>query len=107
MALGLLVGRERKEDTGVYRAMLEPSVEFCNRFREELKKQFGFKGELKSTLCSDIQEKIFGRSFNLLTEEGLEDFHNAGGMNKTLGCPVVCGIAAQLAAEKILTLMQI
>ena len=86
MALGLLIGRERKEDTEVFRAMTKPSVEMCSRFKDELKKQFGFQGALKSTLCWDIQEKIFGRSFNLLTEEGLQDFRNADGMSKTKGC---------------------
>ena len=104
-ALGLVMGREKKEDTEAYRSMMDPSQEMCNRFREELKKQFGFKGELESTLCKDIQQKIYGKSFKMWTEEGLQEFLDAGGHSKTAGCPVVCGIAAQLAAEKIIKLI--
>ena len=104
-ALGLVMGRERKEDTEAYQAIMEPCQEICDRFRQELKKQFGFEGELESTLCSDIQQKIYGKSFKLWTEEGLQAFYDAGGHSKASGCPVVCGIAAQLAAEKILKLI--
>ncbi|MFQ6121890.1 MAG: C-GCAxxG-C-C family protein [Dehalococcoidales bacterium] len=104
-ALGLVIGRERKEDIEVYKAIMEPSQEICNRFREELKKQFGFDGELESTLCKDIQQKIYGKFFKMWTPEGIQEFYDAGGHSKTIGCPIVCGIAAQLAAEKILNLI--
>ncbi len=53
-ALGLVIGRERMEDEEAYQAMMEPSIELRTRFKEELKKQFGFEEELKSTLCRDI-----------------------------------------------------
>ncbi|MDI6814859.1 MAG: C-GCAxxG-C-C family protein [Dehalococcoidales bacterium] len=104
-ALGLVMGRERLENTEAFRSMMEPSREICDRFREELKKRFGFKGELESTLCKDIQQKIFGKSFKMWTKEGLQEFLDAGGRSKTAGCPVVCEIAAQLAAEKIIKLI--
>jgi len=100
-ALGLVIGRERIEDTEAYQAMMEPSIEMRALFREELNKQFGFKEEVESTLCRHIQEKIYGRSFDLSNEEGRQAFEDAGGHSET-GCPKVCGIAAQLAAEKIL-----
>jgi C_GCAxxG_C_C family probable redox protein len=64
-ALGLVMGRERMEDEETYKAMMPPSIEVRTKFREELKKQFGFENELESTLCRDIQEKIYGRSFYL------------------------------------------
>ena len=104
LALGLVMGRERIEDSEVYKAMLEPSIEVRTRFIEELKKQFGFDEELKNTLCRHIQEKVFGRSFDLSNEEERQAFEDAGGHSETR-CPKVCGIAAQLAAGKILELI--
>ena len=101
LALGLVIGREKIEDTKRYVEAMEPSSEIIDRFKEEVKNQFGFKEELKSTLCEEIQQKIYGRSFNLRTEEGLGAFLSAGGHSDT-GCPKVCGIAAQVSAEKIL-----
>jgi len=103
-ALGLVMGRERMEDEETYKAMMPPSIEVRTKFREELKKQFGFENELESTLCRDIQEKIYGRSFYLADDEERQAFFDAGGHNET-GCPKVCGIAAQVAAEKILELI--
>jgi len=103
-ALGLVIGRERMEDEEVYKAMMAPSMEVRTRFMEELKKQFGFEGNLESTLCWHIQEKIYGRSFYLANEEERQAFLDAGGHSET-GCPKVCGIAAQVAAEKLLELI--
>ncbi len=104
LALGLVIGRERMEDEEAYKAMMEPSIEVRSRFKEELKKQFGFEEELESTLCCHIQEKIYGRSFYLANEEERQAFLDAGGHDET-GCPKVCGIAAQVAAEKLLELI--
>jgi len=104
LALGLVIGRERMEDEEAYKAMMEPSIEVRTRFKEELKKQFGFEGELESTLCCHIQEKIYGKSFYLANEEERQAFLDAGGHSET-GCPKVCGIAAQVAAEKLLDLI--
>ena len=103
-ALGLVIGRERIEDEETYKAMMPPSIEVRTRFKEELKKQFEFEEELESTLCRDIQEKIYGRSFYMADDEERQAFFDAGGHDET-GCPKVCGIAAQVAAEKILELI--
>ena len=102
-ALGLVMGRERMEDEEAYKAMMPPAIEVRNRFREELKKQFGFKGKLESTLCRDIQKKLYGRSFNLADDAERQAFLDAGGHSEG-GCPKVCAIAAQVTAEKILSL---
>ena len=104
LALGLVIGRERMEDEEVYKAMMEPSIEVRSRFKEELKKQFGFEEKLESTLCCHIQEKIYGKSFYLANEEERQAFLAAGGHSET-GCPKTCGIAAQVAAEKLLELI--
>jgi hypothetical protein len=100
-ALGLVIGRDRIEDTAAYRQMMTPSIALRNRFIEELKRQFGFKEALKDTLCRHIQEKVLGRSFNLSDERDYQAFLDAGGHSET-GCPKVCAIAAQVGAEKIL-----
>lgn len=103
MALGLVIGREKIEDTEVYRKAFEPAWEIQKRFKDELKRQFQFKGDLKSTLCKEIQENIYGRSFNLYDEKDYQAFLDAGG-HSDVGCPKVCAIAAQIAAEKIFEL---
>ncbi len=94
-----MVGRELKI-LKLIKVAMESSVEVCARFREELKKQFGFKDELKSTLCRHIQEMIYGRPFDFTNKEEYQAFLDAGGHSDT-GCPKVCGIAAQVGAEKI------
>ena len=99
-ALGLARGRERIEDTETYKAAMEPSMQLCAKFMKELKRQLGFDGELKNTLCANIQEVLYGRSFDLTTEEGYQAFLEAGGHSDT-GCPRVCGIAAQVVAKEI------
>ncbi len=99
-ALGLVSGRERIEDIDTYKTAIESAAGLYTRFKEELKNQFGFKGELESTLCRHIQEMVFGRSFNLTNKEGFQEFLAAGCHSDT-GCPRVCGIAAQVGASEI------
>ena len=99
-ALGLVSGRGRIEDTETYKAAMGASVKVSIRFREELKKQFRFKDELKSSLCRHIQEMIYGRSFDLTNKVDHQAFLDAGGHGDT-GCPKVCGIAAQIGADEI------
>ncbi|MBA7580745.1 hypothetical protein ES708_22639 [subsurface metagenome] len=101
MGLGLVIGREKMEDTNTYHKALSVSDEISDRFKEELQKQFGLNPELQSTLCTEIQERVLGRSFDFHKE--FEDFLQAGGHSDT-GCPKVCAIAAQVAVEKIIEL---
>lgn len=105
MALGLVIGREKMEDTEVYRDSMEPSADLIDRFKEELKKQFGFEGELNGTLCRQIHEKIYGRAFDMTDPDDYQAFLDAGGHGDS-GCLKVCGVAAQVGAEKILERMQ-
>lgn len=100
MALGLVIGREQMEDTEVYRKAIEPAREIQRRFKEELKRQLQFKEDLKTTLCKEIQQNIYGRSFDMNDEKDYQAFLDAGG-HGDLGCLRVCAIAAQVAAEKI------
>ena len=103
LALGLVIGRERMEDFNAYQGAMKVGLEVRNKFMKELKAQFGFKKELESTLCRHIQEKIYGRSYNLADDKDRQAFLDAGGHSET-GCPKVCGIAAQVVAEKIMEL---
>ena len=105
MALGLVIGRENMEDTPNYRMAMTPAIEMCNRFQAELQSQLGFSQSLTSSLCKDIQRSIYGRSFDMTNDEDYQAFLDAGGHGDE-GCPRVCAIAAQVAAEKILEIMQ-
>ena len=103
MGLGLVIGRERMEDTDKYQEAMKVSRDVSNRFKEELQKQFTLRQGLKSTLCKEIQEGVLGRSFDFWTE--YEAFLAAGGHSDG-GCPKVCAIAAQVTAEKILEIRE-
>jgi C_GCAxxG_C_C family probable redox protein len=103
LALGLVIGRERMEDFDAYQGAMKVGSEVRDKFMKELKTQFDFQEELESTLCRHIQEKIYGRSFNLADDKDRQAFLDAGGHSET-GCPKVCGIAAQVVAEKIMGL---
>jgi len=105
IALNLLIGREKIEDTEAYRDAMKPSGDLMDRFKEELQKQFGFEGKLGGTLCKQIHEKIYGRAFDMTDPDDYQAFLDAGGHGDS-GCYKVCGIAGQVGAEKILEVMQ-
>jgi C_GCAxxG_C_C family probable redox protein len=106
MALGLVIGREKMEDTPTYNKAMDLSQDLVEGFKAELQKQFGFKKRLESTLCRDIQEGIYGRSFNLADEKERQAFYDAGGHTER-GCLTTCAIAAELAAQKLLQLKKL
>lgn len=101
MALGLAVGRERMEDTQQYHQAMVPALELSRRFQQELQAQFGFSAPLPTTLCRDIQIRIYGRAFDLADPAGLQAFLDAGG-HSPKGCPKVCAVAARVAAEQLM-----
>ncbi|MCD6299762.1 MAG: hypothetical protein J7L78_01120, partial [Dehalococcoidales bacterium] len=82
---------------------MDVADEISNRFKEELQKQFGFRQKLNSTLAREIQERVLGRSFDMVKE--YEAYLQAGGESDA-GCCRVCSIAAQIAAEKIMELKE-
>jgi C_GCAxxG_C_C family probable redox protein len=104
MGLGLVSGREKIEDTPQYVQAMGLANEICDRFQRRLEEEFGFEEPLCSTLCSEIQTRIYGRSFDLRDSEDREAFLEAGGHSDE-GCYKVCGIGAEVAAEKLLELM--
>jgi C_GCAxxG_C_C family probable redox protein len=104
MALGLVAGRERMEDYEQYVQATDIANEICDEFKRRLEKEFRFREPLESTLCREIQTKIYGRSFDIRDPAEREAFLAAGGHSDE-GCYKVCGIAAEVAAERLLKLM--
>ncbi len=105
MALVLVIGMEKIVDTPTYNNAMDVSQDLVERFKEELQKQFGFKKKLESTLCKDIQERIYGKSFNLADEKERQAFFDAGGHTER-GCLTTCAIGAEVAAQKLLKLKE-
>lgn len=91
MVFGLIYGRGKNNlhDWNVYRDSLIPSGKFCRLFEKEL----------GSTMCHDIQETKFGRSFQLTNPEDLREFQEA---DATVKCSSVVRKAVRIAAEIIL-----
>ena len=104
MALGLVSGRERMEDSDRYAQATNIANEICDEFQRRLEEEFGFGEPLESTLCREIQTRIYGRSFDLRDPAQREAFLAAGGHSDE-GCYKVCGIAAEAAAERLLKLI--
>lgn len=91
MAIGLVLGCEKLENITAYRETMEVSHEIYNRFKKEI----------GSTVCYEIQNRLFGRSFDFKKDEEAEEWCKEGGLEK---CPMVCAIAARIAADIILNL---
>ena len=91
MVFGQIYGRGegRLHDWDGYRSSLVPSGRFCELFRKE----FG------STLCRDVQEDRFGRSFQLTDPEELKLFQSADATGR---CSAVVRKAVRMAAGIIL-----
>jgi C_GCAxxG_C_C family probable redox protein len=105
MALGLVKGRENIRDTKTYVAAMEPAEQIIKEFKKRLQMEFGFDEPLNSTICWEIQERVYGRSFNLNDADDYKAFIDAGG-HSDLGCPKVCSVAAEVAAEKLIDLIK-
>lgn len=105
LALGLVHGRSMIEDTPSYVAAVAVADEICDEFQRKLEEEFGFSMPLESTLCSEIQKGIYGRSFNLKNKAEYEAFLAAGGHSDD-GCYKVCGIAAEVAASRLLQITE-
>jgi len=104
LALGLVVGREDITDTQAYRDAMLPSVEIIKEFQHRLQETFGFSEPLENTICRDIQKRIYGESYDLTNPVSYKTFLDAGGHGDT-GCPLVCALAAEVTAEKLLSLL--
>ena len=94
MAISVVYGRDRLEESVVSSSYLK-AMELSVRLYEEFKREFG------SVKCRDIQERLFGRSFNLRSEEDRRRFVEAGAYGPS-GCAQVVRKGAMLATKIIL-----
>jgi len=101
MVLGIEEGREKLEDLPRLQSTIADGYALSNEFMRRLEKEWGLKKPLPSTLCRDIQQALYGRSWNLADEVQRADFISSGGHSDN-GCLKVCGIAAEVTAEMIL-----
>jgi len=93
MAVGLVRGTERLDDFDGYVDTMEAASRVFDRFRDEY-------GTVK---CSEIQERLFGRSIDFFNAEEAEWWYENDGLDK---CPGVCAIVARIAAEEIIRLRE-
>lgn len=92
MAISSVLGRDYKDfqDEKKQRRIFVYAQKLYDRFTEE----YG------SPLCKDVQEKIFGKSYNLIDPEEYKEFEKAGAhIDK---CPNVSKNSARWAAELII-----
>ena len=91
MVIGLIFGRERED----HRDMMKPMQSYllCKELHDEFIREYG------SCRCHDIQQKIMGRTYELLDPRQLEEAMKEGMLAH---CSGVVGRAAQRAAELIL-----
>jgi len=102
LALGLVIGRDDMKDTATYARAADAAQPVIEDFKEKVQTAFGLTEPLKSTLCRDIQARIFGRSFVMYDKADLQAFLAAGGHDADK-CPRVCGLAAAAVTEAILS----
>jgi len=89
MAIGLALGERDLSDVQAYRDTMKASCELYTRFKEEI----------GSTLCLEIQKGLLGSSYDFKSAAEAAEWYEAGGLET---CPMVCAIAARIAADIIL-----
>ncbi len=93
MAIGLVAGREKMEEVEQYNKAMVPAEEVYLRFQKEV----------GHTICPEIHQILYGKSYRLHIPEERKAFLEAGG-HSAVGCPSVCEKAAKIAADIILRL---
>ena len=89
------------EDLPKLQGTIADGYALSNEFMRRIEKDFALKKPLPSTLCRDMQQALYGRSWNLADAAQRTDFINSGGHGDN-GCLKVCGVAAEVAAERLL-----
>jgi C_GCAxxG_C_C family probable redox protein len=102
MALGVEEGREKLEDLPKLQSTTADAYNLSLEFMSRIEKEYNLKKPMNSTLCCDLQQAIYGRSWRLSDPAQRSDFIASGGHGED-GCLKVCGIAAEVAAEMILS----
>jgi C_GCAxxG_C_C family probable redox protein len=91
MVIGLVFGRERKDQRDVMKPMR--SYLLCKELHHEFIRRYG------SCRCHDIQKRVMGRTFNLLDPEEFKEAVEVGMLDH---CARIVGSAAHTTAEMIL-----
>ncbi len=89
MALGMAFGREKPEDIRSVVRTMGAARDFCRRFEDE----FG------GCMCREVQQKLFGRSFDLADPTEQVEFVKAGAAEK---CRIPAETAARIAGRLII-----
>jgi len=105
MALGVACGRKQMPDKDAYNQAMDHAQDVVNAFKSGIETRYKLAAPLESTMCPEIQKRLYGRSFRFIEPAERKAFNDAGG-HKPYGCPMVCAIAAEAAARKILELRQ-
>ena len=100
MALGIAIGRSNMTDTAAYGRATDAAQHVVDAFKSRVESAFGLGEPLESTLCHDIQSRVFGRAFVMNDSVDRQAFLDAGGHDSDK-CPLVCAIAAGIAVEAI------
>lgn len=88
MLIGVLYGRERHDFASGGRY---PGYKLSRKIIEKFKQEYG------GILCSEIQTKLMGKSFDLMDRQQYAAFEEAGGHRDK--CPAVVGNGARWVAE--------
>jgi len=94
MFIGLLAGRDDLE-------MKDQAVRGMGYMDELYTK---FEERYGSVLCKEIQQKLYGRTFDLTKLEERDTLHEIM-VKAAEGCPDVCGEAAKFAAETAIKIL--
>lgn len=89
MALGLAFGREKPEEHEAFLRTLQAAHRFAGLFEAE----FG------SCMCADIQERMFGRSYDLTDPKDMAEFAAADAAKQ---CRIPAEKAVRIAGRMIL-----
>ena len=92
LALGLMYGRERKDFANPRKA--KHASDLARKLHSRFLEEYG------GVRCRDVQQKVFGRTFNLQDRADYQAFEEAGA--HTDKCPEVVGNAALWTAKIIL-----
>ena len=93
MAVGVLIGRRKLDEREAMGECMKVAREVIERFEKEL-------GSMR---CFNVQERVFGRSYDLNDMDDRQAFEEAGG-HDTEGCPRVVYHGAKIAADVVLRL---
>ena len=95
MALGIACGRNQMADKEAYNQAMDHAQDVVDAFKAGIQARYGLPEPIETTLCPEIQTRLYGRSFRFTEPAERKAFNDQGGHNPA-GCPTVCAIAAEV-----------